>query len=123
MAIRAHNGGRDFVADRIAENRRVTGTSIHPVTHPLLYRSDTFLAIEEGDMLFPWQAHHDTQTVPLRSIQEPARWHGVRADHVQTVCSHLSKVLLDNFRIVVLIAVLINMEGSIGDTTDIQLLI
>ncbi len=73
-------------------------------------------------MLFPGQAYHNAEVVSLRSIQEPAGRHSVRADCVETICSHLGEISLDNFWSMTLIAILICAEGTIGDTVDIHLL-
>jgi hypothetical protein len=71
-----------------------------------------FLAVvEEGDMLFPGQPDHDAQAVPLRNVQEPARWHGVRADGVEAVGRHLGEVARDDVGAVVLAAIRVGAEG------------
>ena len=59
----------------------------------------------------------------LRNIQQPARRHCVGANCVQAVCRHQSKILLDNFWIVALVAILVETECSIGDAANIQLFI
>jgi len=123
MAVPAHNGGRDFVTDCVAEDGWVTGAGTHSFAHALLYRLGTVLIVEEGNMLFPWETYHNAEVVSLRSVQEPEGRYSVRADRVETICGHLGEISLDNLRIMMLIAILIQAEGPIGDTADIHLLI
>ena len=63
MTIPAYNRSRDFVADSIAEDCRVTSTGTHSLAYSFLYRPCPFLIIEEGDMLFPRKAYHHAESI------------------------------------------------------------
>jgi hypothetical protein len=74
-------------------------------------------------MLFPGQADHDAQAVPLRQVQEPARRHGARADGVQAVGRHLREVALDDVGAVVLAAIRVGAERPVRDAAHVEFLI
>src|SRR2546428_502657 len=118
--VPAHDWSRDFVADRIAKDRRMASTGSHSSAHTFLDSATKFFIVEEGDMLLPRQTYHDAETLLLRSIQQPARRHTVSADSVHAVSDDLGKVSLNNVRMWVLAAVFIGAEWPISHTANIE---
>src|SRR5260370_2611301 len=67
----AHNSGGNFIADGIAKHRRVTGALPHSLADTRFNRPGSVRIIQECDVLFPGQSHHDSQVRALPRIQEP----------------------------------------------------
>ena len=59
LALPAHDPGRNLVAHGIAEHGRMTSARAHVLSYPLLDRFGPPRLVEEGDVLFPRQTHHD----------------------------------------------------------------
>jgi hypothetical protein len=74
-------------------------------------------------MLFPRQTDHDIETVTLCNVQEPAWRHGIGANCVKPICCYLTKVSFDNFRVMVVVAMLARAKWAICDSSGVQLLI
>jgi hypothetical protein len=74
-------------------------------------------------MLFPEQADHDAQAVPLRRVQEPTRRLSIRADAVEAVGRHRREVVRDDVGAVVLAAIRLGAEGIVRDAADVEYLI
>src|SRR5207249_6404341 len=69
-AVPAHDGGRDLVTDRVAEDGRVTGASPHTLSDAALDDPGRFLVAQEGDVLRPRQPDHDPKAEPLGSVEK-----------------------------------------------------
>jgi hypothetical protein len=98
----------------------VTSTGPNASPDAILDTPEALFVIEKGHMLFPWQTYHYPQTVALCCIKEPTRWYSIGANGVQAVVRYLGKVMLDGLGIMILIAIGIRAERSIGNTPDPQ---
>ena len=119
--VPANDGGRDFVADGVAKNRRMPGPDAHLGAHHLLNRTCAFAVIEKGHRPLDRKAGHDPQTVPLRRVQQPERRRRVRANGVHPIGRHLRKVLLHHLRRWKFLAPLVWTEGPIRHPSDVEL--
>ncbi len=117
-----HNSGRDFITHGIAKHSRVTGALPYSVADTCFNRPGGARIIQECDVLFPWQSHHDSQVGALCRIQKPTRWDTVGPDGINSCPNHGFEVLGNPCRVRILSAVLVRPKGTIRDTTDIYLL-
>src|SRR6266851_203660 len=116
----AHNSGRNFITHGIAKHSRVTGTLPYSLADACLNCPGRARIIQECDVLFPRQSHHDSQVGALRRIQEPSRWDIVGPDGVDPYRSYGLQILSNPCWLRIFGAVLPGTKGTICDTTDIQ---
>src|SRR5437764_828460 len=86
-----------------------------------LYVGRLARSIQERNMLFPGQTHHDVETMPLRGIQQPGWRRRISADGIDAVCGHLTKVAIDDFGLRKLAHAGVRTKGSVGYTLDVKL--
>src|SRR6266436_3396499 len=115
----AYNSGRNFIAHCIAKHRRVTGTLPYGLAHACFNCTGSPRIIQEGDVLFPRQSHHDSQVGALRCIQKPTRRDIVGPDSVDPVRNHGLEILSNPCWVRIFGAVLAGAKGTIRDTPDI----
>src|SRR6266436_8219648 len=89
----AHNSSRNFITHRIAKHSRVTGTLPHSLADACFNCAGSARIIQECDVLFPGQSHHDSQVGALRGIQKPTRRDVVGTDGVDPYRSHGLEIL------------------------------
>ena len=49
---------RNLIANRVTQHRRMAGTRLHTLPHPIFDGLTARLVIKKGDMLLPGQAYH-----------------------------------------------------------------
>src|SRR3989442_22325 len=122
-AVPAHDGGRDLVTDRVAEDGRVTGASPHALSDAALDDPGRFLVAQEGDVLRPRQPDHDPKAEPLGSVEKPAWRNRVGTNRVQAVGRDCRQVPLHGRGVVVLTTRPVGPEGAVGHAPDQELLV
>jgi hypothetical protein len=122
LAVPAHDRGRDLVADRVPEHRRVPLALADALAHAALDVLGPPLVIEERDVLLPGESDHDQKPMPLGSVEDTARRDGVRAERVEAVRGHRGEVPVDRGAIRVVASVGARPERPIGHSSDIELL-
>ena len=122
-AVPAHDGGRDLVTDRVAEDGRVTGASPHALSDAALDDPGRFLVAQEGDVLRPRQPDHDPKAEPLGSVEKPAWRNRVGTNRVQAVGRDCRQVPLHGRGVVVLTTCRVGPEGAVGHAPDQELLV
>src|SRR5467141_3321420 len=115
----AHNSGRNFITDGIAKHSRVTGTLPHSLADACFNCAGSARIIQECDVLFPRQSHHDSQVGALRRIQEPPGRNIVCPDSVDPYRSHGLEILSNTCWVRIFGAVLAGTKGAIRNTPDI----
>jgi hypothetical protein len=117
-AMPANHRGGDLAADGIAQNGGMSCAGGHTRAHAVLDCAGQPDVVEEGDVLLPGDANHHPQAVPVRRMQQPPRWHGVRADGVETLTGDARQVAVHGVVVVELAGVGVGPEGAVGDSTD-----
>ena len=120
-ATPTHDRSGDFVAYRVAENRRVTRALTDGGAHTIFNVSYQLVVIKKGDMLLPGQSHHDPQSALPRKIEKPARRHCVRPQRVNAIGGHLRKILRGDLRIAVLPSVFVRTKWSVSYAANVKL--
>jgi hypothetical protein len=116
--------GRDLVAKRVAEERRMAGAHAGLLAHPPLDLAGVLSVNEKADVLLGRQADHDPKPVALRGVEKRARRNGMRDPHaVQAACRDLCEVALDDLEVPVLLAVRVRPERPVRNAPDVKLLI
>src|SRR5215831_18185440 len=79
--------------------------------------------VEKGNVLLPRNTHNHPQAILPSGIQEPDWRHRIGPNCVNSVYAHGAEIALNDFRIVVQATVFIRVEGTVGDTSDVELLL
>jgi hypothetical protein len=119
----AHQLGWNLVAERVAEQRRVTRAAAH-------LRPDLFSDIRRvfgidkvSGVLLGRKPDHDLEAMLIGDVQERPRWHRVwNANGVDAVRGHLREVAIDLRQVVVLALVLVGTERAISHAANEELL-
>ncbi len=119
--VPAHDGRRDLVADRPAEQRRVAGHGAGVGGHAADDVAHARAIVEERDVLLPREAAEHAQAVAARGVEQPARRRGVEAQRVEPAGADAREVALGRDRGVRL-AVGPGRKRPVGDAAQEQLL-
>ena len=117
----ACNGGRDLVADRVAEDGRMTGRRAHAGADQLFYVGSILLVGEEPDVALHRQADEDSQIVALGGVEQPGRRHAIGPEAVDPVLRHERTVPLDDLGLGNLAAVRTRAKRAVGDAAHVEL--
>jgi hypothetical protein len=63
FTVPANDRGWDFIADRITEYRRMSGTLANTASYSRDDVAPSRFVIKESNVLFPWQANHQSQAL------------------------------------------------------------
>ena len=121
-AVPAHQRRRDLVADRVAEQRRVTRERARALAHLRLDAARRTAALQERHVLRPVEPRHDAQTPLLREIQQPERRPRVDAHGVDAARGHRFEVARHHVGLRHPIPVAVAAEGAVGDAAHPELL-
>ncbi len=69
-------------------------------------------------MLLPGDPHHHAESIFVGEVQQPARWHCVGANGIQSVGGHLAEIGLGSRGVWIVIPVGSWTEGPVGHTSD-----
>ena len=105
---------RDLVADRVTQDRGMSGARGDPGADAVLDRSCSSPTVEEIDVLLPRDTRHHEQPVLSGRVEQPPRRDRVRAHGVQSALRHLGEVSGDDGRGRVRLPVSVRTEGAIG---------
>ena len=122
-AVPAGDLRTDFVADRVAEDGRVTRARCHHPADAPFDRTATPAVLEKRHMVLPWKANHHVQPTLLGSVEQPSRRHRVCAYGVDPVRRHLCEVARDHLTLRVVETLGVATECPVGHAAHIQLAI
>ena len=122
-AMPAHERGRDFVADGVAQHSGMSRAGVDSVADERFHGADTLLVIEERGVAFDGQSDHDAQAVLLRQVQQPARRWRVGAHGIQAVGCHLGEVALDGECVGKFVPIGRGPKRAVGDPADEKFLV
>src|SRR4029453_17173529 len=119
----ARHRRRDFVAESVAEHRRVTGALLDLRADQRRDLGEGFLPVdEEAEILFGRQPHDDPETIPPGGLQQGARRHRVRdTNGVDPVRRHVREVPLNHVEVVVLAPTRIWAKRPVADAANVEL--
>src|SRR6266581_1305775 len=123
MTLPAYYGGRDLVADGIAEHRRVprTGSKLFP--SPVLYFARLARLVDQGHGYLYWDSDHYSETVPPGRIQDPAGRDGVGPHYIEPVFCYAGEVSFYDLGYKTLDSVLVLCERAVSDAFDPELFV
>src|SRR5258706_10441536 len=124
MAEPACHRRRDLIADRVAEQSRVTFHCTHVFTDNGFNIWRFLVGVDQiTDVLLRGESHHNPQTMAKRDVEQGARRHRMRnSDCVDSVHNHQCEVLLDLRRVVVLAFANVGPKSTVTDAFDVKLL-
>ena len=117
-AVPANDTGRDLVADRDEQGRRMAGQPTYLPDDLLAHRAGELAIVEKRDMLRPRNARRDVQSLPRRRIQQLVPRHGVGPYRVDAGPGHQREVLDDPRQRRKLIAVRVGRERAVRHALD-----
>ena len=120
--IPAHNGGGNFIANRVAEQRSMAAAGARRGADPVFDGTTSSPLIEESDVLFPRDSDHHIQPIFEGKVQQPARRHRVGTQRIDAVGGHLPEILRHSRRLGKLEPAVVGPESAVGDTFDPQFL-
>src|SRR5262249_10535465 len=98
----------------------MAGTRPNAGPHSLFDVASTSRIIQKCDMLFPWQADHHPQAVPVSKIQKPSWRHSIRANSIDIVRGHFREIARNDSLSRILMSVVSWTKCSVGHPTDIH---
>ena len=115
---------RDFVAERVAEQRGMAGAGAHFGADQCLDVGRAAAIDQIADVLLGRKADHDAEAVALGDVEQRAGRHRVGdANGGDPIVRHGGEVPFHHREVEVLAAVGGGREGPVGDATDVQLLV
>ncbi len=117
----AHHGGGDFVADEVAEDRRMALVTRDALADRLDHLRANAAIVEKLDVLGPRNGDERAQTRLLQRVEKPARRHVINAQRVHSQFAHLRQILLHAPGRADVVAVRIGAERAVGDPLEEEL--
>ncbi len=114
----ADHGGRDFVADEVAEHGGVTPMGINGGTHGGLDLFADRAVVEKLDVLGPGDRDQHEQPGLGQQVHEPARWDMVDAQQVDAQFAHEREVGADFLRRADEVPGRVGMERAVGNALE-----
>ena len=116
------DGRGNLVANGITEHGGMAGAGAYALAYAAYDRGYAAGRIKERNVLFPRQAHHDPQAMPVCRVQQPARRYGVDAHGIDAVGSHQGEIPVDDFQRMVLAAVRLRLKRAVCHTPHVEFL-
>ena len=95
-AVPSNHACWDLIADRVAEDRRMSRVGPHVGRESCRDRVVAAFVFEERDVLLPRQADDDAQTVRRGNVEQPALGRRVHAHRVEAMRGHVGEIALDS---------------------------
>ena len=118
-----HHRRRDFIADQVAEDRRMPCVFFNPVANRLLRLVADFRVVEKFQMLGPWNRDERPNASRCAQVQKPARRHIVDADEIHTGLDHHVEILCRRLGSPEVVALGVGRERAVGHAFDEKLFI
>ncbi len=120
----AGHRSRDLVAERVAQQGRMTGARAHLGTNRRLEVPPAPTFDQSPDQLLGREPDHHVEAVTTGGIEQRARCNGVRdADGIDPAGGHLREVSLHGRQVVIFVAVRVRLKRAVRDALDVELFV